>query len=299
MQDKLSGKNELSSSQIVESSSKFQNSNFKFINVGLIGHPIEHSLSPQLHNEFFRLCGINGSYSLWDTPDSRMLASFVDKARNKGIHGFNVTIPHKLSIISYLDELDELAERIGSVNTVVNFDGLLKGYNTDVSGVEYLLKNNSIDINNKPVALIGCGGAARAAAVVLAEQGCTVFCIVRDLNSINAAQMQSIYDRIYLVQEKACSQAISDCKIIVNALPPQAAEQFVLQNATIIKRLNFLAAIDLNYYPPFTDFMKRFRNPARIVGGVDMLIGQAAKAFNLWSGCKLKLPKKFTVDQCK
>ncbi|MEI6286395.1 MAG: hypothetical protein WCP79_07815 [Bacillota bacterium] len=260
------------------------------INVGLIGFPIEQSLSPKLHEEFFRLSGIEGSYSLWPLPERGMLANFVDKARHKGVRGFNVTIPHKLSIISYLDELDELAERIGAVNTVVNIAGALKGYNTDVSGVRYLLENNGMAINNQSVALLGSGGAARAAAVVLAQSGCDIFCIVRDINSINVTQMQNICDRIYFVQENNCSQALSDCKIIVNALPPPVANKIFLQNSGIISKQFYYAIIDLNYFALSADYLGRFKDSASVVGGMDMLIGQAAEAFYLWTGYRPGLP---------
>ena len=230
------------------------------INIGLIGYPIEQSLSPKLHNEFFRLSGVKGSYNLWSLPERGMLANFVDKARHKNIRGFNVTIPHKLSVISYLDELEELAARIGSVNTVVNIDGEMKGYNTDVQGVRYLLESNLVEISNRSVALLGSGGAARAAAVVLAESDCDIFCIVRDLNSINVTQMQNICDRIYFVQDKTCAQALMDCEIIVNALPPQAAAQLFAENAEIIREQFFFAVIDLNYFSPSADFVGRFND---------------------------------------
>ena len=266
------------------------------VKVGLIGFPIEQSLSPRLHNEFFRLGNIAGSYSLWPQPDATKLASFVDKVRTKGIRGFNVTIPYKLSILNYLDELDELAAQAGSVNTVVNCGGWLTGYNTDVSGIEYLLTRNAITAANRAVALVGCGGAARAAALALARHGCSIFCIVRDLKSINVTQMQKICDRIYFVQEKDCAPILAQCEIVVNALPPQVADVFAEKLSATIKQCPHCAVIDLNYYPPRTVFMDCLGSRSALAGGLDMLIGQALEAFCLWTGQRPLLPDDFAVN---
>lgn len=254
------------------------------INVGLIGQSISNSVSPLIHRGFFRSCGINGEYSLWQLPDARMLASFVDKVRRRSIRGFNVTMPYKLSIIDYLDELDELARLTGSVNVVVNDNGWLKGYNTDVEGVEHLIRNNRLEIGGQ-VALLGCGGAARAAAVALIQYDCQLFSVVRDLKSINVAHMRNICDRIGVVQEQNCGRVLESCGIIVNGLPPVGAKEFISHHAAIVNSKSYEIIIDLNYFPPVTDFVKGFCKAKKVVGGIDMLAGQAMKAFSLWTGC--------------
>ena len=252
----------------------------EYLKIGLLGYPVAHSLSPVIHASFMRDTAWRGEYTLWSMNQPEELKQFVHYVKECGIHGFNVTIPHKHNIINYLDKIDDLAKKISAVNVVVHERGMLHGYNTDVFGVEYLLRVNNIDCQGRRVLLLGCGGAARAAAQVFADRKCEIYCYTRDVNNENAVQMRRICDKISFVQEQ--SWADFDNAIIVNAMPEQPAVE-LMQNA-INGRIRFAGAIDLNYYPEITQFMYSAGACKFAVNGLDMLIGQAARAFELWTG---------------
>ncbi len=119
---------------------------------GIIGHPVSHSLSPIMHNEAFKYLGLNKIYLAFNVTD-------VEKAilgvKGLNIGGLSITIPHKSDVMPYLDWIDDIAEKIGSVNTIVNEGGILKGYNTDGYGAYMSITNHSIDLNNKSALIIG------------------------------------------------------------------------------------------------------------------------------------------------
>lgn len=136
----------------------------------LIGHPISKSLSPEIHNYSFEKNNINARYMAFDVREEN-LKEAVEGIRTLGIKGCNVTIPHKVNIIKYLDEIDEEARLLGAVNTVKNENGKLIGYNTDGKGFTNVLKDKNIELENKSVAILGAGGAARAISIILAKEG--------------------------------------------------------------------------------------------------------------------------------
>ena len=127
----------------------------------VIGDPINHSLSPNIHSAAFRELNLDSSYIGYRIPKGE-LESGVEGLKKIKISGFNVTIPHKIEMMKYLDKMDESCSIIGAVNTVVNNEGTLKGYNTDMDGFLEPLKKRNISIKDKKILLIGAGGAARA-----------------------------------------------------------------------------------------------------------------------------------------
>ena len=131
----------------------------------VIGKPIKHSLSPEIHNASYRKLGLNYCFLACEVSDVKHALLGV-KALN--IKGVSITIPHKQKVLKYLNKIDPQAQKIGAVNTIVNRDGKLYGYNTDVDGALTALKNKT-DLSNKKVALLGCGGAARAIAAGLID----------------------------------------------------------------------------------------------------------------------------------
>ena len=133
---------------------------------GIIGDPIEHTFSPAMHNNAFASLGLDYVYVPFPVKQ-KYLARAIDGIRALNICGMNVTIPHKVAVIPLLDEIDSLAEKIEAVNTIVNDNGKLKGYNTDVQGFVQALKENGVNPGNKRVDLLGAGGAARAIAFAL------------------------------------------------------------------------------------------------------------------------------------
>ncbi|MEM3041888.1 MAG: shikimate dehydrogenase, partial [Nitrososphaerota archaeon] len=130
---------------------------------GLIGYPVKHSLSPVMQNAAFEACGLNSVYIPLRVPPSS-LKDAVDGLRAIDIGGFNVTIPHKVSVIRCLDGLDPSAAMLGAVNTVVNRNGKLIGYNTDGAGALEALRKANVNVEGLNVVILGAGGAARAIA---------------------------------------------------------------------------------------------------------------------------------------
>ncbi|MEJ2272069.1 MAG: shikimate dehydrogenase, partial [Candidatus Bathyarchaeota archaeon] len=129
----------------------------------IIGDPVEHSLSPVMHNAAFKELGLNLVYTAF-TVNARDLKTAILGLKSLGILGLNITMPHKNAVTKYLDELDVIAKTINAVNTVVNKQGKLIGYNTDGMGIMYALKENHVYPENKKLVLLGAGGAAKAIA---------------------------------------------------------------------------------------------------------------------------------------
>ena len=141
------------------------------LRAGIFGYPIRHSISPPMHQAAFDHAGINASYEAWEThPDA--LAEGVSRLRSELYLGGNVTVPHKQAVMEHLDEVDDLARRIGAVNTIISSHGRLLGTNTDAEGFITSLKvHGDVDPAGLDVVLVGAGGAARAAAHALVDAG--------------------------------------------------------------------------------------------------------------------------------
>ncbi len=138
--------------------------------LGIIGDPIEHSMSPVIQNAALREAGADYVYLAFRVK-REALAQAIDGVRALNIAGLNVTIPHKVAVMQFLDRLDPLAEMIGSVNTIVNDGGILTGYNTDASGFLRPLLERRIEPKGRKAVILGAGGAARAISFVLADRG--------------------------------------------------------------------------------------------------------------------------------
>ena len=132
----------------------------------IIGDPVKHSLSPSMQNAAFNFLGLNSSYLSFRVPRGELKES-IESLRAVGFAGFNVTIPHKVDILNYLDELDPVAKLAGAINTVNNIHGRFKGYNTDVAGFIEPLHTRNVNFNGMKILLLGAGGSARAVIVAL------------------------------------------------------------------------------------------------------------------------------------
>src|SRR5437764_1661631 len=162
--------------------------------VGLIGYPVAHSRSPQMHNAAFRALAIDARYELWETPPEQ-LEERITSLRSPEMLGCNVTIPYKEQVVPLLDRCDALATRIGAVNTIVNRDGRLVGYNTDAPGFIRALAEypgHPFDSSGKQAVILGTGGAARAAAVALIEHGAASMSIL----GRNMARVDSLLNHL-------------------------------------------------------------------------------------------------------
>ncbi|MFB6469383.1 shikimate dehydrogenase [Cytobacillus sp. Hz8] len=252
----------------------------------VIGDPIAHSMSPIMHNHLFQFYGVDAHYHAFKVETENLKAA-INGFKAIGIAGFNVTVPHKMKIIPFLDEIDPLAREIGAVNTVVNRDGKFIGYNTDGSG--YLKGLSSVyDIQKDlSVLLIGAGGAARGIYFTMAQSG------VEHIDITNRTV------------EKA-EQLIEECPYAVqsNAVPLKEAEadlsqyDLVIQTTSIgmspymdrspisLQNLCSNAFVsDIIYNPLTTKILHQAKEKgAKIQNGLDMFVFQGALAFEKWTG---------------
>src|SRR5919109_4416735 len=134
----------------------------------IIGDPVHHSLSPAMHNAAFNSLHLNYTYIAFRVPKGQLEES-INALRSVGISGFNVTIPHKVDILMFMDFLDSSAEKASAINTVQNVDGILKGYNTDIFGFIEPLRKRNVNFNGMTILLLGAGGSARAVIAAFSE----------------------------------------------------------------------------------------------------------------------------------
>lgn len=249
----------------------------------VIGDPIEHSKSPAMHNAWFEEMAIDAAYiPVHVTPEN--LEAAIAGFKTLGASGWNVTIPHKTAIIPYLDELDELAAKMGAVNTVVRTkDGKLKGYNTDGIGfVRSLEAAVGTHHKDKPVLLIGAGGAARGIAFAMQQQGYTNLTIAN--RTVANAQM--------IVDEMGTGRAISLLEAEENLadfgiLVQMTSAGLATGNFSMPFSLNRLTkgaiVADIVYNPLMTPFLQAAEEKgACVVTGLGMFVHQGAIAFNYW-----------------
>ncbi len=250
---------------------------------GLIGHPLGHSMSPLIHERLFSLSGISDySYELIDIAPENLEAS---EEMLRELKGFNITIPHKMSIIPMTDSLGESAERYNSVNCIANINGVMTGYNTDCDG--FLRSAELLPLGGR-VLLVGCGGVGRMIAIEAALHGAELTIAVRPSN-VKTAQlvMAEILAKCSGASVKICliSEIQGSFDLLVNATPvgmyPKTDECAVSDE--VIE--NCLTFFDVIYNPTETLLIKKARALGRMaVGGAAMLVYQAVKAHELWYG---------------
>ena len=227
---------------------------------GLLGHPLGHSVSPEIHNAF------GYEYELFDTcPEN--LGDFV----NLGLKGFNVTIPYKKAIMEHLDEVDALAYEIGAVNTVVRRGDKLYGYNTDVLGMEYAISKSGVDLKDKSVMILGTGGTSLTAQVVCKRNGAKKVTVVSRSGKVN-------YDNY-----KECK----DTQIIINTTPvgmyPNIDDRLIdIDSFSCLE-----GGFDVIYNPLETDFVRSFKKGGLpCSNGLLMLVAQAKYARDIFLGSR-------------
>lgn len=255
--------------------------------VGLIGEPVEHSFSPPMHNEAFKTLGLDYVYVPFNvSPDN--LKSAIEGANSLNIQGLNVTIPHKINVISYLKELDPIAELIGAVNTI-DFKNL-KGYNTDgigcIRAIEEVTK-----IKDKNIVVAGAGGAARAIVFYLAKYGAEEVDILnRNLkkaeNLANDLLASNLISNVNSSDISEISKFISDADILIDTTPvgmhPIVSDEPIVKAADIHEEL---VVNDIVYNPNETVLLKEaIKANAKVVYGIKMLLYQGAESFKIWTG---------------
>jgi len=249
----------------------------------VIGDPIDHSLSPNIHNAAFKELELDCTYIAYRIPKGE-LKEGVESLKKINITGFNVTVPHKIEMMKYLDKVDENCSIIGATNTVTFSDGVLKGYNTDMDGFLEPIKKRKLPIKDSKILLLGAGGAARAIVTAIAKE---------------KAQEITIANRTI---EKADDlvQFAKNFGINAKAIRLDEAEKFVpthkfIVNSTSIGLKNESSPIptdsisknsiiyDVVYMPMNTDLIKKSKEKgATIIYGYEMLLEQACRAFEIW-----------------
>ena len=251
----------------------------------VIGDPIDHSLSPNIHNAAFRELGLDCTYIAYRIPKGE-LAAGIEALKKIQISGFNVTIPHKVEMVKYLDKVNEDCSIIGATNTVSNDDGVLTGYNTDMDGFLDPLKRRKLNLNDSNVLLLGAGGAARAITAGFAKEKAKKITIAnRTLQ--NANQLSQFAKKIGIesnaISLEQVGESASNYDIIVNATSIGLNDELSPISTDSINEKSIV--YDIVYKPINTDLIKKSKkNGATVVYGYEMLLGQAVLAFKIWHG---------------
>ena len=258
---------------------------------GVIGDPIEHTMSPVMHNAAFREKGIDYLYVPFRVKKEE-LGKAIEGMRALNIKGLNVTLPHKVAVIPLLDTLDPLAEKIGAVNTIVNEDGALQGYNTDASGFLQALLEKGIEPEGKNVVILGAGGASRAISLILADRGADLVIFNRLLELDWAEELADRISQVFNREVKARElnrenliQALGKADILVNATSVGMSPNINQTPVDSDLLRPGLIVYDIVYNPIKTRLLREAEAAgAETIGGLDMLVWQGAIAFEKWTG---------------
>jgi shikimate dehydrogenase len=260
--------------------------------IGLIGYPLAHSISPVFQQAALDHLGLDARYELWETG-REALAERVARIRRPDCLGANVTVPYKELVIPLLDEIDSLAGRIGAVNTIVNRDGRLCGYNTDMTGFARALREQGgFDPSGAQVVLLGAGGAGRAATMALIQARAASVAIadvlperaerlVADLDREGETVLRSVP-----ATEHDLAPALAGCELLVNCTPIGMRHSKEENDLPVSLQLIPPRALvfDIIYNPLETRFLAEARKRgARTLGGLSMLVYQGADSFQLWT----------------
>ncbi|MDD3252018.1 MAG: shikimate dehydrogenase [Lachnospiraceae bacterium] len=256
---------------------------------GVIGCPVEHSLSPMMHNLYSERTQVDMTYVPFRVEEG-CVGDAVRGAYALNIGGLNVTVPHKQAVMEYLAEIDEDARAIGAVNTLVRTESGYRGYNTDAEGLWRAMQGAGMQIREQVCILIGAGGAAKAAAYVLAREGARkVYVLNRSVEKaqqlaeeINRHMQQELLTALPLhawdqIGETGCLAVQTTS---VGMFPNMDAAP--IEDAAFYQKLSH--AFDVVYTPMETQFMKRARAAGAVVcNGLDMLLYQGIVAYELWN----------------
>ena len=255
-----------------------------FIKCGVIGHPINHSKSPIIHNHWMEKYGLQGSYTAIDIAPND-LKSGIQKLIDDGYAGFNVTIPHKQSIFELCDNADDQAKAIGAVNTVSIKDGKLFGTNTDAFGFMENIHQGAfgVDFIHHPAVILGAGGAARAVIYGLLEAGAEKI-ILTNRTEEKARDLAAMDSRIEVTSWEKRTEILQGAGLLVNTTSLGMAGKEPL--AIDLKNLPEQAIVcDIVYTPLMTEFLGQAKHHGhQVVTGIGMLLHQARPAFELWFG---------------
>lgn len=248
--------------------------------IGIFGDPVEHTLSPIIHNEAFKYLGLDYCYVPFHVKKEDLKNAIIAiKALN--IKGVNITVPHKEAVIQYLDEISDEAKYIGAVNTILNNEGILKGFNTDAQGFILSLKEESILIKEKNILILGAGGAAKAIVYGILKEGGKVYIYNRTLSK--ALEIKEKFANLGFIEviphiEQSINEKVD---IIVNAtsLGLKKNDPLPLNPAFLLSKHIYYDIV----YPETLLMNEAKKIGCKVVGGIGMLLWQAVEAFKIWT----------------
>ncbi len=262
---------------------------------GLIGNPVEHTLSPVIHNTLSMVLGENLAYVPFHVENGR-LEDAIKGAFALNLLGLNVTVPYKSDVIPYLTDIDPLAENIGAVNTLVRTETGYKGYNTDMPGLYRAMCEDGVKVKGEKVLILGAGGVARAVAMLLLDKGAREAILLNrtvqkaqevadEVNRIAGrkfakAMPMDAYDTLPAGKRYLAIQATS-----VGMYP--GCDAAVIEDPAFYEKVH--TGYDLIFNPPKTRFMELVESQGgKAYNGAKMLLYQGIIAFELWTGCEIK-----------
>ncbi len=278
----------------------------KTVACAVIGDPIHHSLSPNMHNAAFQCLNLDYVYLAFRVQKEN-LGEAISGFKALNFCGFNVTIPHKEECIKYLDEIDETALKIGAVNCVVNENGILKGYNTDGIGALRVVTEGGFELDGKKITILGAGGAARAIVFTFAKLASKINILNRTFpKAKKLVEDVSKTAKILIIAKKLSyenlKETILEAELLVNTtsvgMYPKTEETIVPQELLHEK----LTVFDAVYNPPETRLLREAKSiGAKTIDGIDMLVYQGAEAFEKWTGKKapIQVMKKTVLKSLK
>ncbi len=256
---------------------------------GLIGNPVEHTLSPVIHNNLAQKTNIDLVYVPFCVKDEYVKQA-VEGAYGLNILGLNVTVPHKSAVIPYLQEIDELAQKIGAVNTLVRCENGYKGYNTDMTGLLRAMKSEGVVVNGRTVLLFGAGGAARAVAFLCLMEGAQKLYICNRTKEKAETVAKEVNQSF--ASDKAVAISLDELSVVTEddllaiqgtsvGLSPNDND-VVCPDGDIYDRIT--SGVDLVYRPYETMFMKLVKkHGGQAMNGLKMLLYQGIIAYELWN----------------
>lgn len=246
--------------------------------VGVLGWPLEFTLSPAIHGAAFRRSGLDWIYLAWRVPPDR-LSDAVSGLRALGAMGANVTIPHKETVVPLIDEISGDARAVGAVNTIQVVGDKLIGHNTDVDGFrEFVVGDAGVSIGGRSVVVLGAGGAARAVVAAASDLGAREIVVAARRPAQGADVIRLAEGSARSEEWDRVAELVAAADVVVNATPlGDPVPEAIWKTGQV--------AIDLVYHPPITPFMEAARVGGALAwGGLGMLIRQAAASFRIWTG---------------
>lgn len=263
---------------------------------GLIGDPVAHSLSPRMQQAGFAALHIEARYDLWETPASELKAR-INALRAPQMLGANITIPHKEAALPLLDECDPLAERVGAVNTIVNRQGRLVGFNTDAPGFLRALQERAgpaFDLRKKQVVILGSGGAAHGAAVALLESQVSMLSLLGRTEEHVKALLAHLRQHTHatevqgvLLGAPAARRVLAQADVVVNTTSVGLKQGDEIRLIEVEALPATALVMDMIFNPPVTPLLRdAAARGCSVLNGLSMLLYQGTLAFELWTGQK-------------